>query len=186
MFPRPNTPLELLDTTRSSAEPAVSRVDVHHTIGHESSAADNRCTLRQHGVDGVEVVVQRGQRRAGRGLLRGDAEVEVDVRIHAGQHVLDEDRLRTQRSVERDLPRMRRLRVRAGMEVAVQRGEVAAGEGDVELLQARPVLELPLGDGGADGNGDPLVQRREVAEAALVLLRPVDDDRSMPSRSRGR
>ena len=151
-------------------------VDVGKNRRELVDLVDDTIDLRgQHLVDGVEVRVDRRQLRAGRDLLDGDAEVEIDVRVHSGEHVLDDDRLRMRGTVERHAPARRRLRERAGMKVAVQRGEVAAGEGDVEELHARPVLKQVLRDGGADGDGDPLVERREVSEPAFIRDRPGDD-----------
>ena len=48
------------------------------------------------------------------------------------------------------------------MEVPVQCIEVAVREPCVEPFQPRTVLELAFRDGDADGDGDPLVQRREI------------------------
>jgi hypothetical protein len=97
------------------------------------------------------------------------------VGIHAGEHVLDDDRFRMRGAVEGHAPAMRWLRKRAGMEVAVQRREVAAGECNVEELHARPVLKQVLRDRGADGDGDAFVERGKVSEPALVRDRPGDD-----------
>ena len=151
-------------------------VDVGEDRRQLVDLVDDAVDLRgEHLIDGVEVRLNRRQLRAGRDLLDGDAEVEIDVRVHAGEHVLHDDRLRMRGAVERHAPAMRRLRKRAGMKVAVQRREVAAGEGDIEELHARAVLKKILRDGGADGDGDPFVERREVSEPALVRDRPGDD-----------
>ena len=61
------------------------------------------------------------------------------------------------------------------MEVSIQCVEIAVRESGVEPFQPRTVLELAFRDGDADGDGDPLVQRREVPQAAGCLDRPVDD-----------
>ena len=70
---------------------------------------------------------------------------------------------------ERDLPGKRQTVVLARVEVRVQRVEVARGEGDVELLHTAPVVEHALDDGLANGQGDPPVEDREVADVALAF-----------------
>src|SRR3954468_1672444 len=61
------------------------------------------------------------------------------------------------------------------MEVAVQRGEVTARECHVETLHPRAVFELLLRDRRANRDGDALVQRGEVTEAARIRHRPLHD-----------
>ncbi len=100
---------------------------------------------------------------AGTDGLGDDSEVETDVRVHPGEHVLHQNRLGPVGRVERNLPRMRRSGEPVRVEVPVQCVEVAGRERGVEPFEPRTVLELPFGDGDADGDGDPLVHRREVA-----------------------
>ncbi|MGW5521488.1 hypothetical protein [Gordonia sp. NPDC003950] len=50
------------------------------------------------------------------------------------------------------------------MKVPVEGVEVAGRERGVETIHPRTVVEPPVLDGDADGESDPLVQGREVAE----------------------
>lgn len=61
---------------------------------------DRRHLASQHRIHLVEVVVERGQERSRRHRLGGDAEVEIDVRVHPGQHVLHDDGIGTLSAVE--------------------------------------------------------------------------------------
>src|ERR1700748_2907938 len=97
------------------------------------------------------------------------------MRIHAGQQVLQDDWLWSTRCIERHPPRTSRLREVRRVEVPVERIEVAAGEGGVEALHTRRVLEHPLRDRGTDRDRDALVQRREISQAARSGNGPIDD-----------
>src|SRR5687768_1286473 len=119
--------------------------------------------------------MERRQEPPRRHLLGGNAEVEIDVRVHAGEHVLHEDRSRKQGAIEGHAPAVGEKWELRRMKVPVQRREVAAGENDVEPLHPRAVIEEVIADSVADGDRDPLVERREISEPRLVGDAPVDD-----------
>jgi hypothetical protein len=97
------------------AEAEVGDLVVALVADHPGDEADERRHLRQlghhgvdqaaeQGVDAQEVAAQRRQLVARAGARCGDAEVEVDVGVHAQQQVLEDDRLRALRGGEGDLP----------------------------------------------------------------------------------
>jgi hypothetical protein len=100
------------------------------------------------------------------------AEIEVDVRVHPQQEVLEDHRPPPRSGLEGQPPRaVDCTAVRPPFEVA----EVAAGEGDDEVLHPLGVLERARSCAFGDGAGDRHVHRREVADAIAVPRAPADD-----------
>ena len=98
------------------------------------------------------------------GLGGRDAEVEVDVGVHAQQQVLQDDRPPSPGSSERHPPRLRAwLPVVPG----AFGGEVASGETGDEPLHAVPIGEATLVGALAHHVGDGQVHGGEVAGAVL-------------------
>lgn len=93
--------------------------------------------------------------------------------VHAEHEVLQHGQVGIV-AAERELPGTAGKLARA---VPVVRLEVAAGEQDVEPLHARIVLELAVPDAVADADGEAVVERREVAGAAVRPLRVLDNGR---------
>ena len=121
----------------------------------------------EHVVDGVEVRPHRGQALGAAGQRRRrDPEVEVDVRVHPQQEVLQDDRSPRPRRGERRRPRSRR---RPPGPPLLVRGEVAVGERADEVLHPRRLDEPTVLAAGTDSRGDPLVHAGEQPDAVAFL-----------------
>src|ERR1700734_1059444 len=98
------------------------------------------------------------------------------MRIECDHHVLQDDRLAVLGCDEYDLPGHCRAGEFFGVEVGVQRVEVALGESDVELRDPVLVREpTAIVDGISDGQRDALVYDGKVTYLAFGLDSPGDD-----------
>src|SRR5262249_50866714 len=126
----------------------------------------------QNGVDLVEVSLQRGQLFARSGDRRGDAEIEIDMSVDAGQELLHHDRIPARSDAKSELPAPCGLLSRAELVEGVQ---VPRGKVDIECREQRAVLKLTVGDAGLHSTSDASVQPRKVSNAALFSPCPIDD-----------
>ena len=120
---------------------------------------------REDRVDLVEVVSQRRQLVPGADRRGGDAEVEIDMRVHAHEQLLEDQRPPAHGRVEGHAPAPTRRPAEAELR---QRRQVTICEGDIEPLHARPVVEAARRDAFLHPDRHPTIERREVSQAAPV------------------
>src|SRR6185436_3547278 len=152
---------DVLDQVDEGRDLAQLREDGRHQAGEER-------------VDLVEVVVEAVEAFQGAGDLgSGNSQVVVDMGVHAGEEVLQDDQGRVRHGVEGHLPAGGDRGI-AGPPL-VEGGQITAGEGDVEHLHALVVVEVAGADAGAHRPRNPPVERGEISGAAAVGGAPGDD-----------
>jgi len=144
-------------------------------IQGETSAMS--CSTRVMSEAMISLIRSKSRRRpgkgwAGRGLGRGDPEVQVDVGVDPHEQVLKDDRPGGGGRLEGEFPRLRR---HAPGSVPTQRREVAVGEGDIKPLHPLAVVEEPGGDPLRNLGRDLPIDGHEVADSAALLQSPSDD-----------
>ena len=103
---------------------------------------DGTDLLRQHAVDLVKIRLELGQLIAGADLRGGNAKIKINVRIHARQQLLQDEKAGIVAAVECQHPASGRgpACLKSG-----QRVEVSRREDDIELLHQGTVLEAAAG-----------------------------------------
>ena len=132
--------------------------------------------LLNHGpedaVDPIKVGLQVGDLVSRNHLDGGNAEVEVDVRVHPEEEVLENERTPALSGFERPRSRAGRPRLRVSL---LQRIEVPLRKRDVQSLHPGVVLELPSLDGRSHPCGDVPVEGSEVSVPTLTTARLGDN-----------
>ena len=97
----------------------------------------------KHSIDLIEIGMDSGKLVAGRNGWGGNAQVQIDVRIHGDQELLQNERRAITGRFERDSPTASGLPSRLDLRQGVK---IAIGEHDIEPLHQRTVLKSAGGD----------------------------------------
>src|SRR5437879_1764802 len=108
-------------------------------------------------------MLKRGKLSAGRDCLRCDAQIEVDVSVHAGEKMLEDDRFPGGGQLKSDEPA---LAQRLSTAKAAECREIAIGECYIEFLHARAIFKRTGCNAFLHFHSYVAIKRGEKAETA--------------------